>query len=101
MLVVVAVVMALMDKSIVGKYISIFLAVSLFVAANFQLCTAKMGYPSTAIPMKQSIPRFDAVLWNTLPVFMGNILSGTLLVALPFIEFLLIENLSKTIENSR
>ncbi|WP_432410837.1 formate/nitrite transporter family protein [Rasiella sp. SM2506] len=83
MLVGVAAVMALMGKTIVGKYVPIFLAVSLFVAANFQHSPANMGYFSIAIPMGHATPWADAILWNILPAALGNIIGGTLLIALP------------------
>ena len=83
MLVGIAAVMALMGKTIIGKFVPVFLAVSLFVAANFQHSPANMGYLSIAIPMGHDTPWADAVLWNVLPAAIGNILGGTLLVALP------------------
>lgn len=83
MLVGIAAVLALMGRTIIGKYIPIFLAVSLFVAANFQHSPANMGYFSIAIPMGQGTLWGDAILWNLLPAALGNILGGALLVALP------------------
>jgi len=76
-------VLALMGRTIIGKYIPIFLAVSLFVAANFQHSPANMGYFSIAIPMGQGTLWGDAILWNILPAALGNIMGGALLVALP------------------
>ena len=83
MLVGIAAVLAIMGRTIIGKYIPIFLAVSLFVAANFQHSPANMGYFSIAIPMGQGTPWGDAILWNILPAALGNILGGAFLVALP------------------
>ena len=42
-----------------------------------------MGYFSIALPMGEGTPWVDAILWNLLPAALGNILGGTLLVALP------------------
>ncbi|MFC3876736.1 formate/nitrite transporter family protein [Winogradskyella maritima] len=83
MLIGIAAILALMGRTIIGKYIPVFLSVSLFVAANFQHSPANMGYFSIAIPMGQGTAWADAIMWNILPAALGNILGGTLLVALP------------------
>ncbi|WP_339655956.1 formate/nitrite transporter family protein, partial [uncultured Salegentibacter sp.] len=80
----IAAIFAIMGKTIIGKYIPIFLAVSVFVAANFQHSPANMGYFSLIMPTGNG-PGWDhAILWNLIPAAVGNILGGILLVALPF-----------------
>jgi len=79
-----AAVFALMGKTIIGKYLPIFLAVSLFVAANFQHSPANMGYFSLIMPTGNGPGWENAILWNLIPAAIGNILGGTFLVALPF-----------------
>ncbi len=75
---------ATMGRTIIGKYIPVFLAVTLFVAANFQHSPANMGYFSLAEWMDQG-PGFDvALVWNIIPAGIGNLIGGTLFVALPF-----------------
>ncbi|WP_051119563.1 formate/nitrite transporter family protein [Gillisia sp. CAL575] len=83
MLVGIAATIALMGKTIIGKYIPIFLAVSVFVAANFQHSPANMGYFSLIMPTGNGPGWYDAAMWNLLPAAIGNILGGIFLVALP------------------
>ncbi|MFQ5518045.1 MAG: formate/nitrite transporter family protein [Acidimicrobiia bacterium] len=75
---------ATMARSIIGKYIPVFLAVTLFVAANFQHSPANMGFFSLAIAGGGG-PGWGAALgWNLVPAGIGNVLGGALLVAVPF-----------------
>jgi len=75
---------ATMGRTIIGKYIPVFLAVTLFVAANFQHSPANMGYFSLAGWMDQG-PGWDVALtWNIIPAGIGNLIGGTFFVALPF-----------------
>lgn len=74
---------SVMGRSIIGKYIPIFLAVTLFVAANFQHSPANMGYFSLIMPSGGGPGWASALLWNVIPVGLGNMIGGTLLVALP------------------
>lgn len=75
---------ATMGRSIIGKYIPVLLVVSLFVAANFQHSPANMGYFSLAIPAGLGPGWLPALLWNIVPVGIGNMIGGGFLVALPF-----------------
>ncbi len=79
-----AAVFAIMGKTIIGKYIPVFLAVSLFVAANFQHSPANIGYFSLIMPTGLGPGWENAILWNLIPAAIGNILGGIFLVALPF-----------------
>ncbi len=83
MLVGMAAIFALMGKTIIGKYLPVFLAVSLFVAANFQHSPANMGYFSLAMPAGVGPGWATAISWNLLPAALGNILGGIILVAAP------------------
>lgn len=75
---------AVMGRTIFGRYIPVFLAVSVFVAANFQHSPANMGFFSLATPEGIG-PGWGAALgWNVIPAGIGNMLGGSLLVALPF-----------------
>ena len=74
---------ATMGRTIIGKYIPVFLAVTLFVAANFQHSPANMGYFSLAQWSGQG-PGWDvALIWNIIPAGIGNVIGGTFFVALP------------------
>lgn len=83
MLVGIAAVFAVMGKTMLGKYLPVFLAVLMFVAANFQHSPANMGYFSLGIPMLQEIQWSQAIMWNLIPAAIGNILGGFFLVVLP------------------
>ncbi len=75
---------SVMGRTIFGKYIPVMLAVTLFVSANLQHSPANMGYFSLAASMGIG-PGWDTALgWNIVPAAIGNLMGGTLLVALPF-----------------
>lgn len=73
-----------MGRTIIGKYIPVFLAVTLFVAAGFQHSPANMSYFSLSIAAGGGPPLGDAIFWNLIPAGLGNVVGGTLMVALPF-----------------
>lgn len=75
---------AFMGRTIVGKFVPVFVAVSLFVAANFQHSPANMGYFGLAMPGGDGPGWGAALAWNIVPAGIGNVLGGALLVALPF-----------------
>jgi formate transporter len=75
---------AMMGRTIIGKYIPIFLAVTLFVAGNFQHSPANMGYFSLIMPGGDGPGWGPAMLWNIIPVGIGNMIGGAFMVALPF-----------------
>jgi formate transporter len=75
---------SVMGRTLFGKYVPVFLAVTMFVAANFQHSPANMGYFSLIMPSGHG-PGWDtALLWNVIPAGIGNIIGGSLLVVLPF-----------------
>jgi formate/nitrite transporter FocA (FNT family) len=75
---------AVMGRTILGTYVPVFLAVSLFVAANFQHSPANMGYFSLIMPGEGGPGWADALLWNIIPAGVGNVIGGMFLVVLPF-----------------
>lgn len=75
---------ATMGRTIVGKYLPVVLAVTLFIAAGFQHSPANMGFFSLSIAGSGAPGWAPAILWNLIPAGIGNVLGGTLLVALPF-----------------
>jgi formate transporter len=75
---------AVMGRTIFGRYIPVFLAVTLFVAANFQHSPANMGFFALATPQGIGPGWATALGWNIIPAGIGNMLGGSLLVALPF-----------------
>lgn len=75
---------ATMGRTIAGKYIPVLLAVTLFVAANFQHSPANAGYFSLIMPTGTGPGWPDAVVWNLLPAALGNMIGAALFVAIPF-----------------
>ena len=75
---------SVMGRSIIGKYIPVFLAVTLFVSANFQHSPANMGYFSLVMPTGHGPGWGAALAWNIVPAGIGNMTGGAFLVALPF-----------------
>lgn len=74
---------ATMGRTIIDRFVPVFLAVSLFVAAGFQHSPANMAYFSLASGAGIG-PGWGAALgWSILPAALGNLLGGFLLVALP------------------
>lgn len=74
----------MMGRTIFGKYIPVLLAVTLFVAANFQHSPANMGYFSLLMAQASGPGWGPALAWNIVPTGIGNIIGGTVFVALPF-----------------
>lgn len=75
---------AIMANTLIGKYVPIFLVVSLFVAGNLQHSPANMGYFSLSMAMGGGPGWVAAFGWNIIPAAIGNVLGGALFVALPF-----------------
>ena len=75
---------ATMGRTVIDKFVPLFLAVSLFVGAGFQHSPANMAYFSLAAGAGIR-PGWGAALgWNILPAALGNLLGGFLLVVVPF-----------------
>lgn len=74
---------ATMGRTLVDRYVPVFLAVSLFVAAGFQHSPANMAYFSLAAGAGIG-PGWSAALgWSIVPAALGNLLGGLVLVSLP------------------
>jgi len=74
----------MMSKTIVGKFVPIFLAVTLFTAADFQHTPANMGLFSISMAIDNEPGWIIALIWNIIPATIGNIIGGSCFVALPF-----------------
>ncbi len=75
--------LSVMGRSIIGKFIPIFLTVSLFVAGGFLHSPANMGYFSLAEHSGYGPGWGSAFGWSLIPAALGNILGALFLVALP------------------
>jgi formate transporter len=74
---------ATMGRTVIDKFIPLFLPVSLFDAATFQHSPANMGFFSLAAGVGVGPGWGLALGWSILPAALGNLLGGTLLVVLP------------------
>ena len=75
---------AVMARTVYGKFVPVFLAVTAFVAANFQHSPANMGYFALIMPSGHGPGWGSALAWNVIPAGIGNMLGGAFLVAIPF-----------------
>jgi formate transporter len=75
---------ATMGRTIIGKYIPVFLAVTLFCSANFQHSVANMAYFGLISAQGNGPGWWIALVWNIIPVGLGNMIGGAFLVTLPF-----------------
>jgi formate/nitrite transporter FocA (FNT family) len=76
--------LAVMGRTIIGKYIPVLLMVSAFVAAGFLHSPANMAYFSLAQPDGLGPGWGPALAWSIAPAAVGNIAGAFFLVALPF-----------------
>jgi formate transporter len=76
--------LAVMGRTIIGKYVPILLTVSAFVAAGFMHSPANMAYFSLATPDGIGPGWGPALAWSIAPAAIGNVLGAFFLVALPF-----------------
>lgn len=91
-LVCMAVWMALAGRSVVDKVVAIIFPITAFVAAGFEHCVANMFFYPMAmliqhfsdVPYPGKQIEFSDILNNLLPVILGNILGGSVLVALVY-----------------
>jgi formate transporter len=75
---------AFMGRTIIGKYIPVLLAVTLFVAAGFQHSPANMGFFSLHIAHGGDLDWLAALGWNIVPAGIGNMIGAATLVAIPY-----------------
>ena len=75
---------ATMGRTIIGKYIPVLLAVTLFCSANFQHSVANIAYFALISEEGKGPGWGVAFAWNIIPVGIGNMIGGAFLVAIPF-----------------
>ncbi|MCA1783259.1 MAG: formate/nitrite transporter family protein [Intrasporangiaceae bacterium] len=71
---------ATMGRTLFGKYIPVFLAVTAFVSAGFQHSPANMGFFSLDEAFVGSADLVELLAWNLVPAGLGNIAGGALAV---------------------
>ncbi len=73
--------LATMGRTLIGKYIPVFLAVTAFVSAGFQHSPANMGFFSLNQAFVGGADVGALLTWNLLPTGLGNIAGGPIAVA--------------------
>ena len=76
--------LAVMGRTIIGKYIPVLLLVSVFVASGFLHSPANMAYFALTNPDGIGPGWGAALQWGVLPAALGNVVGAFFLVALPF-----------------
>ena len=76
--------LSVMGRTIVGKFIPVFVVVTAFVTLGFLHSPANMAFFSLLRMTGEPTPWGDAFAWSILPAAIGNVLGAILLVALPF-----------------
>ncbi len=76
--------LAVMGRTIIGKYIPVLLLVSVFVASGFLHSPANMAYFALTNPEGIGPGWGAALRWGVLPAALGNVLGASFFVALPF-----------------
>lgn len=73
------------SRNIINQFIISFLTFIFIAATNFQYFLINAAYFSLNAFLSKSISLFDAIFFNLIPVSLGNLIGGGLLVALPLL----------------
>lgn len=76
--------LAVMGRTVIGKYIPVLITVMAFVAGGFLHSPANMAFLSLIQPLDIGPGWGHGLLWAVLPAAIGNIIGAFFLVALPF-----------------
>ncbi|MEM7342029.1 MAG: formate/nitrite transporter family protein [Actinomycetota bacterium] len=76
--------LSVMGRTIIDRYVPVFLVVVAFVASGFLHSPANMGFYALLGPTGAGPGWSTGLWWAILPAATGNVLGGALLVALPF-----------------
>jgi formate/nitrite transporter len=83
MLVILAIIMAIMAKDIVSKILAIILPITCFVACGFEHCIANMYLITLGMLLEgTALHQIHPMVENLLPVTLGNIVGGILILVL-------------------
>lgn len=83
MLVCLAVIMSMASKTITGKIFGVYFPIMAFVASGFEHSVANMYFLPVGLMIKgEFISRFFAMFNNLIPVTIGNVIGGLLIVLL-------------------
>jgi formate/nitrite transporter len=83
MLVCLAVILAIFSRTTVGKILGIYFPIMVFVLCGFEHSIANMYFlPAGLLAQGRFVGDFGTMFYNLIPVTLGNILGGTLVVML-------------------
>ena len=83
MLVVLALIMSSISKDIISKIACCILPIMAFVASGFEHCVANMYLiPAGLLARQAGIADHAAIIWNLIPVTLGNIIGGICILML-------------------
>ncbi len=77
-----AAVMALVSRSVIGKTVAAWLPIMAFVVMGFEHCVVSMFAIPTAIMLGAPITVNQWLVWNQIPVTIGNIIGGMICTGL-------------------
>jgi formate transporter len=77
-----AAVMALISRSVIGKIVAAWLPIMAFLVMGFEHCVVSMFTIPTAIMLGAPITVSQWLIWNQIPVTIGNILGGMICTGL-------------------
>ncbi len=77
-------ILALTSKSIPGKIMAIWLPIGMFFALGFEHCIVNMFIIPSGIILGGGLSVSDWLVWNQIPVTIGNLIGGGLLAGLFF-----------------
>lgn len=80
MLVNIAILLAFASKNMVGKFLGIWFPIMAFVASGFEHCVANMYFIPAGIMLGADVTWGQFIYWNLIPVTIGNIVGGFILV---------------------
>jgi formate/nitrite transporter FocA (FNT family) len=75
-------VLALVSRSTVGKIVACWLPITAFVALGFEHCVANMFAIPGAMMLGAPITVGQWLIWNQIPVTIGNIIGGMICTGL-------------------
>ncbi|HEY1857470.1 formate/nitrite transporter family protein [Acidocella sp.] len=78
----IAAVMGLVSRSVIGKVVATWLPIMAFVVMGFEHCVVSMFAIPTAIMLGAPITVSQWLIWNQIPVTIGNIIGGVICTGL-------------------
>ncbi len=78
-----AILLAFSSKEMIGKFFGIWFPIMAFVASGFEHCVANMYFIPAGI-MLGAVSWYDFIVWNLIPVTLGNIVGGFVFIGVVY-----------------